>query len=307
MRFDDNRVDASRVQRRGRSSSGGMGGLGGLGTSGGRMGPGMAIGGGGGIVGLIIVLAFTFLGGGGGSSLGGFDMAGTTASGETEAETEARCNASGGIDEYDDCFAIKVTNEIDEVWSEEFARRGSEYTRPYLFLFEDQVSTGCGTTSAQVGPFYCPPDQGVFIDLRFMEQLQAQLGAEGQYAKAYILAHEVGHHIQNITGTEAQVRQAQQQDPSRVNELSVKMELQADCYAGVWGSLANEQGNLAITEAELDQALGAAEAVGDDAIQSANGGSVNPDSFTHGTSEQRREWFMTGYSSQDIDSCNTFA
>ena len=174
-------------------------------------------------------------------------------------------------------------------------------------LFEQSVSTGCGQASANVGPFYCPPDQSVYIDLGFMEQLQQQLGAEGRYAKAYILAHEAGHHIQTLTGTEAQVRRAQQQDPSRTNELSVKLELQADCYAGVWSTLANQAGNLAITETELDEALNAAEAVGDDAIQSQGGGRVNPDTFTHGTSEQRREWFLTGYQSADLDACDTFA
>jgi len=295
MKFDDNRVDVSRVDRRGR------------GMTGGRVGPGMAIGGGGGVVGLLVLLAFTLLGGGDGTSLGTFDNSGTSASGETLEQTEARCNTDGAIDQYDDCFAIKVTNEIDEVWTAEFTERNADYSPPQLVLFEQSVSTGCGATSAQVGPFYCPPDQGVFIDLRFMQQLQAQLGAEGRYAKAYILAHEVGHHIQNITGTEAQVRAEQRADPTRANDLSVSMELQADCYAGVWSGLANEQGNLAITDAELDQALGAAEAVGDDAIQSQGGGSVNPESFTHGTSEQRREWFMTGYTSRDIDSCNTFA
>ena len=174
-------------------------------------------------------------------------------------------------------------------------------------LFEQGVSTGCGQASANIGPFYCPPDQAIFIDLGFMERLQQQLGAEGRYAKAYILAHEAGHHLQTLLGTEAQVRRAQQQDPSQTNALSVKLELQADCYAGVWSTLANQQGNLAITEAELDQALGAAEAVGDDAIQSQGGGRVDPDSFTHGSSEQRREWFLTGYQSGDPDSCDTFA
>jgi predicted metalloprotease len=298
MRFDDNKVDVSRVSdRRGRGGGRGMG----------RVGPGVAIGGGGGIVGLLIVVAMVFLGGGGDPSLSAFTNEGTQASGESLDETETRCNSDGAIDEYDDCFTIKVTNEIDEVWTEEFDRRGSEYTRPQLVLFEQSVQSGCGTTSAQVGPFYCPPDQGIFIDLRFMSALQDQLGAEGRYAKAYILAHETGHHIQTITGQEAQTRRAQQQDPSRANELSVALELQADCYAGVWSSLANEQGNLAITSAELDQAIGAAEAVGDDAIQEQGDGTVNPESFTHGSSEQRREWFMTGYDSQDIDSCDTFS
>jgi predicted metalloprotease len=267
----------------------------------------MAIGGGGGVIGLVILAIVMFTGGDPTALTGG--GGGTfPESGESQAELDARCNASPeAINENDDCFAIKVTNEIDEVWTEYFASTSSEYSRPELVLFEQSVSTGCGQASSNVGPFYCPPDQGIFIDLGFMEQLQSQLGAEGQYAKAYILAHETGHHLQTLLGTEAQVRRAQQQDPSRTNELSVKLELQADCYAGVWSVLANRAGNLSITEAELDEALNAAEAVGDDAIQSQGGGQVNPDSFTHGTSEQRRQWFMTGYQSGSIDACDTFA
>lgn len=298
MRFDDSRVDTSRVSdRRGA-------GLGGRGRS---FGPGMAVGGGGGIIGLI-VLAIVLFTGGDPASVGSGSGFAFPESGETETDIDTRCNASPeAIDQYDDCFTIKVTNEIDEVWAAEFGERGSEYTRPQLVLFEQSVSTSCGQASANVGPFYCPPDQGVFIDLGFMAQLQQQLGAEGRYAKAYILAHEVGHHIQTLDGTESQVRRAQQQDPSQTNALSVKLELQADCYAGVWSTLANQAGNLAITEVELDQALSAAEAVGDDAIQGQGGGQVNPESFTHGTSEERRSWFLTGYQSGDMDSCNTFA
>jgi len=267
----------------------------------------MALGGGGGIIGLVIFAIVIFTGGDP-ASLGGAGGYTFPESGESQSDIDTRCNASPeAIEQYDDCFTIKVTNEIDEVWTAEFARRDSEYSRPQLVLFEQSVSTGCGQASANVGPFYCPPDQSVYIDLGFMERLQQQLGAEGRYAKAYILAHEVGHHIQTLTGTEAQVRRAQQQDPSRTNELSVKLELQADCLAGVWSILANRAGNLSITETELDEALGAAEAVGDDAIQGEGGGQVNPETFTHGTSEERRQWFLTGYQSGDLDACDTFA
>ena len=297
MRFDDSRVDTSRVSdRRGGRLGGGR-----------SFGPGLAVGGGGGIIGLVI-LVIVMLTGGDPTSVGGGSGFAYPESGESESDIDTRCNASPeAIDQYDDCFAIKVTNEIDEVWTAEFAESGSEYSRPQLVLFEQSVSTGCGQASANVGPFYCPPDQGIYIDLGFMGRLQEQLGAEGRYAKAYILAHETGHHIQTLTGTEAQVRRAQQQDPSRTNELSVKLELQADCYAGVWSTLANRAGNLAITEAELDEALNAAEAVGDDAIQSQGGGQVNPETFTHGSSEERRSWFLTGYQSGDMGACDTFA
>lgn len=291
MKFDDARVDTSRVRdRRGRGPGGGRG-----------LSPGVALGGGGGVLGLVLLVVLMLTGN---DPTGGFVA---PEGGESESDIEQRCNTDGAIDEYDDCFVIKVTNEIDEIWTAEFEERGAEYTRPSLYLFEQGISTGCGQASSNLGPFYCPPDQGVYIDLGFMGQLQAQLGAEGRYAKAYILAHEVGHHLQTLDGTEGMVREAQRQDPSRGNELSVKLELQADCYAGVWSTLANQAGNLAITEAELDEALGAAEAVGDDAIQSQGGGSVDPDSFTHGSSAERKTWFLTGYDSGDPERCDTFA
>jgi predicted metalloprotease len=297
MRFDDSRVDVSRVSdRRGRGIGGGS-----------RLGPGIAIGGGGGLIG-IVVLLIAVLSGQDPSGLGftpGYQDA--TGSGESAEELSARCNTEGAIDQYDDCFVIKVTNEIDEVWTDELARRGAQYTRPELVLFTSQVSTGCGTASSQVGPFYCPPDASVYIDLGFMAALQDQLGAEGRYAKAYILAHEVGHHLQSLAGTERSVREAQQQDPSRENELSVALELQADCYAGVWSTLANQAGKLSIGEAELDEALDAAAAVGDDRIQAQAGQRVNPETFTHGTAEQRRSWFQTGYQSGQLDACDTFS
>jgi predicted metalloprotease len=181
-----------------------------------------------------------------------------------------------------------------------------DYRQPTLVFFEQGTQTGCGTASSQVGPFYCPPDEGVFFDLGFLEQLQRDFGAEGRYAQTYIAAHEVGHHIQTLLGTERQVRQAQQQNPSEQNALSVAMELQADCYAGVWSRLADDAGNFAITENELDQALNAAAAVGDDRIQQRTQGRVDPESWTHGSSEQRREWFLTGYNSGDMDQCDTF-
>ena len=295
MRFDDSRVDVSRVDDR-------RGG----GRSGGRLGPGIAVGGGGGVIGIVLLLVAVLTGGdpsGSGFTPGVQDA---TGSGETVEQLSARCNASGAIDQYDDCFAIKVTNEIDEVWGDEFARRGAQYSRPHLALFNDSVQTGCGAATSQVGPFYCPPDQSVYIDLGFMEALQQQLGAQGQYAKAYILAHEVGHHLQTLDGTERAVAEAQQQDPSRTNELSVATELQADCYAGVWSTLANQAGKLSIGEAELDEALNAAAAVGDDRIEAAAGQRVNPETFTHGSADQRRSWFLTGYQSGDLSSCSTF-
>jgi len=156
------------------------------------------------------------------------------------------------------------------------------------------------------GPFYCPPDQTVYIDLDYMNTLFAQIGASGRYAQTYVVAHEVGHHLQTVLGTEAQVRKGQQRNPGQANALSVKMELQADCYAGVYGAIANSQGIQTITQKEFDQALVAAAAVGDDKIMASAGMRVNPDNFTHGSASDRQKWFNIGFQSGDLRSCNTF-
>ena len=273
----------------------------------GRGGP-VAIGGGAGLVGLIIYVIISGVGGGnvdpsqlippGGPVQG--EGAGT-------GDLETRCNTNGAIEKYDDCFLVKVYNEINEVWTDEFSRSGSTYEPPGLTFFTQGVQTGCGTASSQVGPFYCPPDQNIFIDIGFLDQLQQQFGAEGRYAQAYILAHEAGHHLQTLFGTERKVRAAQQKDPSQQNALSVSLELQADCYAGVWSKLADDKGNVSVGDAELDQAIGAAAAVGDDRIQQKTQGRVDPESWTHGSAEQRKKWFLTGRQSGDVNACDTFA
>jgi len=273
----------------------------------GRGGP-VAIGGGAGVVGLIIYVIISVVGGGnvdpsqlippGGPVQG--EGAGT-------GDLETRCNTDGAIQKYDDCFLVKVYNEINEVWTDEFERSGSTYEQPGLTFFTQGVQTGCGTASSQVGPFYCPPDQSIFIDIGFLEQLQQQFGAEGRYAQAYIMAHEAGHHLQTLFGTERKVRAAQQEDPAQQNDLSVALELQADCYAGVWSKLADDKGNVSVGEAELDQAIGAAEAVGDDRIQQKTQGRVDPESWTHGSADQRKKWFLTGRGSGDVNTCDTFA
>jgi uncharacterized protein len=299
MEFDDQRVDVSGVSdRRG---------------SGGGLGRGVAIGGGGlGLVGVIVVLLLQLLGGGAGGG-GGFDLTqlapGTVTGGapdESQEQLAERCNSEGAIEQYDDCYLIKVYNETDEVWSEELATRGAEYRPPGLTFFTQAVNTGCGQASSQVGPFYCPPDENIYIDIEFLEQLQQRFGADGRYAQAYIMAHEFGHHLQTILGVEPQVRQAQQANPSQQNDLSVRLELQADCFAGVWGRLADDRGNVTITRAELTQALEAAAAVGDDRIQEAATGRVDPESFTHGSSQQRQEWYTRGFDTGDIQQCDTF-
>ena len=291
MTFSDSDVDVSGLDdRRGRGGA-------------------IAIGGGGGLVGLLIFLAYTFLGGQGGDAGqlipqgGGVQGAGT---GESTAELERRCNSEGALDRYEDCYLIKVWNEVNETWDAELSRRGENYRPPRLAFFEQSVQTGCGTASSQVGPFYCPPDEEIYIDLGFLAQLQRDFGAEGRFAAAYIMAHEAGHHLQTLFGTERQMRQAQQADPDRQNELSVALELQADCYAGVWSRLSDERGNVSISERQLDQAVNAAEAVGDDRIQQRTQGRIDPESWTHGSAAQRKKWFLTGYRSGDANACDTF-
>jgi predicted metalloprotease len=290
IKFDDQSVDVSGV-----SDRRGMGGP-------------IAIGGGGvGVVGLLVYLLVSVLGGGGVDTTQLVPQDGQVqGQGAGTGDLETRCNTEGAIERYDDCFLVKVYNEVNEVWTDEFARAGESYDQPGLTFFTQGVQTGCGTASSQVGPFYCPPDQGIYIDIGFLEQLQQQFGADGRYAQAYIMAHEAGHHLQTLFGTERKVRAAQQANPGQQNELSVAMELQADCYAGVWSKLADDRGNVSVGEAELDQAINAAEAVGDDRIQQKTQGRVDPESWTHGSAEQRREWFLTGRRSGDVNSCETF-
>ena len=293
IKFDDQSVDTSGVSdQRGR----GIGGP-------------VAIGGGGlGIVGLIVFLLINVLGGGSGidtTQLVPQDGS-VQGQGTGEGDLETRCNTQGAIDKYDDCFLVKVYNEINEVWTDEFARAGEKYEQPGLTFFTQAVNTGCGQASSQVGPFYCPPDQMIYIDIGFLQQLQQQFGAQGRYAQAYILAHEAGHHLQTLFGTERKVRAAQQSQPSKQNELSVAMELQADCYAGVWSKLADDAGNVSIGDAEVQQAQDAAAAVGDDRIQQQTQGRVDKESWTHGSAAQRKQWFTTGRTTGDVNACDTF-
>jgi predicted metalloprotease len=301
VEFDNESVDVSGVQdRRGGGFPGGQK---------------MAIGGGGGLIALIVALLFgsgVVGGDGGGGGLGAIDVSTVdigAQGGESAEELSQRCNQDGALDQYTDCRLIKTYQVINDTWTEELSARGREYRRPPLVFFSGAVDTACGSASSQVGPLYCPGDEGIFMDLDFLDQLQQQFGATGEFAQAYILAHEAGHHLQTVLGIEPQVRQAQQRDPSRRNELSVLLELQADCLAGVWSARAdaNEGEGLVLTEADVAEAMNAAAAVGDDRIQAAAGAQVNPEAFTHGSAEQRQLWFTTGLRSGDIASCDTFA
>lgn len=178
------------------------------------------------------------------------------------------------------------------------------YQPAKLVLFRDVVQSACGTAQAASGPFYCPGDQKVYIDLSFYDQLEGQFGAPGDFAQAYVLAHEIGHHVQNLLGTERQLRDAQRRSPSDANKLSVAMELQADCYAGVWGHAAAREG--IIEPGDMEEGLRAAAAVGDDRLQKMATGRVSPESFTHGSSEERMRWFRRGFDGGDPRTCDTF-
>lgn len=197
-------------------------------------------------------------------------------------------------------FVSSVLDSTQVTWQ----RLVQGYPDAKLVLFRDAVQSACGYAQAATGPFYCPGDQKVYLDLGFFDQLDRQFGAPGDFAQAYVIAHEIGHHVQNVTGTERQVRAAQQQNPRNANALSVAMELQADCYAGVWGHFAARSGQL--EAGDLEEGLGAAAAVGDDRLQRMGGGRVNPESFTHGSSEARQSWFRRGFESGDPARCDTF-
>jgi predicted metalloprotease len=198
-------------------------------------------------------------------------------------------------------FVSFVLDDAQDTWTQLL---GDRYDRAKLVLFRDAVGSACGFAQSATGPFYCPGDRRVYIDLGFYEELQQRFRAGGDFAQAYVLAHEIGHHVQTIVGTEPKVRQLQQVDPSSRNELSVRMELQADCYAGVWGNSAAKRSKL--TPGDVEEGLNAAAAIGDDRIQRMGGGRISPESFTHGSSADRVAWFRRGLESGDPDTCNTF-
>ncbi|MGJ8663351.1 MAG: KPN_02809 family neutral zinc metallopeptidase [Marinicella sp.] len=204
-------------------------------------------------------------------------------------------------------FSNVIFTSTEDMWTQIFSRSGQQYKPPKMVLFDGQVQSRCGINSEAIGPFYCPGDDTVYLSLGFFRQLE-RMGAPGDFARAYVIGHEVGHHIQNITGTERQVRQWQQQANSKVevNQLSVLMELQADCLAGVWAHHANQQQNM-LEPGDIEEGLRAAASIGDDTIQSRAGRKVNVEGFTHGSSEQRVKWLKRGLQTGSYDSCNTFS
>ena len=210
-------------------------------------------------------------------------------------------------------FIAVVLADTEETWGRVFSSAGRQYREPVLVLFEDSVRSACGSASSASGPFYCPNDQKVYLDLSFFRELDRRFGAPGDFAQAYVVAHEVGHHVQTLLGINRQVQEAQQSGSGRANALSVQLELQADCLAGVWANHATTtpQANgkpliSNITQDDIQQGLDAAAKVGDDYIQSKTQGQADPESFTHGTSEQRQRWFDNGYKTGDMSSCDTW-
>ena len=204
-------------------------------------------------------------------------------------------------------FVSVVLADTEDTWNPIFAAAGRRYEEPQLVLFSGQVQSACGIAGAAMGPFYCPGDRKVYIDLSFYDELKRRFRAPGDFAQAYVIAHEVGHHVQNLLGISAEV-QAMQQRASRAeaNDLSVRLELQADCLAGIWGHFTERERNM-LEAGDLEEALNAASAIGDDRIQRESTGRVAPDSFTHGTSAQRVKWFRIGFETGDVDQCDTFA
>ena len=204
-------------------------------------------------------------------------------------------------------FVSTVLADTEDVWKDLFAKGGATYQEPQLVLFRGATQTACGQGQAAMGPFYCPADQKVYIDLGFYETLKTRLGAPGDFAQAYVIAHEVGHHVQNLLGINSKMNQMRSRvSQAEYNVLSVKLELQADCFAGVWANRAQSARQI-LEQGDVEEAMNAAAKIGDDALQRSSGGAVVPDSFTHGTSAQRQRWFDTGLKNGNIKACDTFS
>lgn len=303
MELNENaRIDTSQVEDRRGSGGGGGGGMG-IPIPGGG-------GGRGGLISIIVAVLVALVGGGFGlNAMGGGD--GSEPADNTSLEQ--KCAADDALKQLD-CRNTLYVNSIQAWWQAAMPEHfGKPYTASDTVFFSQAVSTGCGQADSGVGPFYCPADDLVYIDLTFYRQLAEQLGASGEFAQPYVLAHEYGHHVQDLLGTEAQMRRQQQRDPDNANALSVKLELQADCYAGAWAKnatgTADEKGQkifTSISEQDIREGLDTAAAIGDDTIQKKSGSRVDESKFTHGTSAQRQEWFGKGYQTGDPKSCDTF-
>jgi predicted metalloprotease len=251
-----------------------------------------------GVVGLVALVGAYFLGIDPRLIMGLIGEGGAPAS-ETPVDAGTPSDESGQ-------FVAHVLGDTEETWTAVFADGGQQYVAPRLALFSEGINTGCGAATSAAGPFYCPPDQKVYIDLAFFRQLETEFAAQGDFAKAYVIAHEVGHHVQNLLGTADKVHAARQRaSEADANALSVRMELQADCFAGIWAHHADSARQV-VEAGDIDEALQAASAVGDDTIQKRVQGHVNQESFTHGSGAERQQWFRKGYGSGLVQDCNTF-
>ena len=265
-------------------------------TGGGRSGGGL------GIVGIVIVLGIIWFA----TGQNPIDIltGGSGVAPSSSSSSSTRLPAEGQ-DELADFVGV-VVKETEDLWTEQFAAAGQDYPEPKVVLFTGQVNSGCGAADSRTGPFYCPNDEQVYIDLSFYDQLRQEFGAPGDFAQAYVLAHEVGHHVQNLTGVLPEFNQRRagmsQED---ANAYSVRIELQADCYAGIWANYAGQQ-NL-VEQGDFEEALNAADQIGDDTLQKRMQGFAVPKTFNHGTSAQRKTWFERGYTSGDVNQCDTFS